>query len=163
MNPYWIAAGSPRLAILPRPRGNDWLSDDIAAARRAGVDVIVSALTETETQELGLNEEQKYCSESGIEYFSFPIDDRSLPASEDDLNRFLDDLSERLKQGKSMAIHCRAGIGRSSMLCACLLVRQGFSAESAFQRIQQARGSAVPDTEEQRKWVELFASRFKSE
>ena len=68
-----------------------------------------------------------------------------------------------VKQGKSVAIHGRAGIGRSSMLCACLLGRQGFSAESAFQKIQAARGYTVQDTAEQRKWVKSFASRFKSE
>lgn len=78
MNPYWIDASACRLAILPRPRGYDWLSDDIAAARRAGVDVIVSALTESERQELGLSEEAKCCTESAIEFLSFPIEDRSL-------------------------------------------------------------------------------------
>jgi protein-tyrosine phosphatase len=161
MNPYWIEAGSFRLAILPRPRGYDWLADDIAAARRAGVDVVVSALTEAEAQELGLSEEAKCCRESMIEFLSFPIEDRSLPDSERTLDAFLDSLDERVKQGKSVAIHCRAGIGRSSMLCACLLVRQGFSTESAFQKIQEARGCAVPDTAEQRKWVESFGSRFK--
>lgn len=163
MNPYWIEAGSCRLAILPRPRGWDWLPDDIAAARRDGVNVIVSALTEAENQELGLSDEAKYCKESTIEFLSFPIEDRSLPDSEGSLDSFIDSLDEMLKQGKSIAIHCRAGIGRSSMLCACLLVRQGLSAESAFQKIQEARGCAVPDTAEQRKWVESFASRSKSE
>jgi len=163
MNPYWIEVGSCRLAILPRPRGWDWLADDIAAARRSGVDVIVSALTETENEELGLAEESKCCSESKIEFLSFPIEDRSLPDSEGSLDAFVDLLDERVKEGKSIAVHCRAGIGRSSMLCACVLVRQGLSAESAFQRIQTPRGCAVPDTTEQRKWVESFAARFKSE
>jgi protein-tyrosine phosphatase len=163
MNPYWIDAGSCRLAILPRPRGYDWLLDDIVAARRAGVDVIVSALTESESQELGLSEEAKCCRESTIEFFSFPIEDRSLPDSERSVDAFLDSLDEKVKQGKGVAIHCRAGIGRSSMLCACLLVRQGFSVEFAFQKIQVARGCAVPDTAEQREWVESFASRFNSE
>jgi protein-tyrosine phosphatase len=162
MNSYWIDTDSYRVAILPRPRGYDWLSDDIAAARRAGVDVIASALTEPESRELGLSEEAKCCSESAIEFLSFPIEDRSLPDSERTLDAFLDSLDERVEQGKSVAIHCRAGIGRSSMLCACLLVRQGFSAESAFQKIQVARGCAVPDTTEQRNWVESFASRSKS-
>jgi hypothetical protein len=74
---------------------------------------------------------------------------------------FLDSLDERVEQGKSVAIHCRAGMGAPSMLCACLLVRQGFSAESGFQKIQVARGCAVPDTTEQRNWVESFASRPK--
>jgi hypothetical protein len=120
VDPYWIEAGSLRLAILPRPRGYDWLADDIAAAQRAGVNVIVSALTEAESQELGLSEEARCCSESTIEFLSFPVEDRSLPESEGGLNTFIDSLDERVKQGKSVAIHCRAGIGRSSILCACL-------------------------------------------
>ena len=163
MNPYWIEAGSCRLAILPRPRGWDWLADDIAAARRDGVDVIVSALTEAENHELGLSEEAKCCKEAAIEFLSFPIEDRSLPDSESSLDAFINSLNEWVKRGKSIAIHCRAGIGRSSMLCACLLVRQGRSSESAFQKIQIARGCVVPDTPEQRDCVESFASRSKSE
>jgi len=163
MNPYWIDGGSCRLAILPRPRGWDWLPDDIAAARRDGVDVIVSALTEAESHELGLSDEARYCTESRIEFLSFPIEDRSLPDSENTLGAFINSLDELVKQGKSIAIHCRAGIGRSSLLCACLLVRRGVSAESAFQMIETARGCAVPDTAEQRNWVESFASRPKSE
>lgn len=162
MNPYWIETDSCRLAILPRPRGWDWLPDDIAAARRDGVEVIVSALTEAENQELGLTEEARYCKESAIEFLSFPIEDRSLPDSESGLDAFIDSMNEWVKRGKSIAIHCRAGIGRSSMLSACLLVRQGLSSESAFQKTQAARGCVVPDTPEQRDWVESFASRSKS-
>ena len=145
---------------MPRPRGYNWLADDIAGAQRAGVNAIVSALTEAESQELGLSEKARCYRESTIEFLSFPIEDRSLPESEGGLNAFIDSLDERVKQGKS---DCRAGIGRSSMLCACMLVRQGFSAESAFQKIQVARGCVVPDTAEQRKWVESFALRSKSQ
>lgn len=94
MNPYWIEAGSCRLAILPGPRGHDWLSDDIASARRASVDVIVSALTESESQELGLSEEAEFCKESTIEFLPYPIEDRSLPDSERNLDAFLDSLGE---------------------------------------------------------------------
>lgn len=160
MSPYWIEAGSIRLAILPRPRGNDWLSDDIAAARRAGVDVIVSALTEEETEELGLADEGKCCRESGVQFLSFPIEDRSLPSSMSDLRMFLNSVDQEIKENKSVAIHCRAGIGRSSMLCACLLVFRGFSTDQAFRMIQEARGCPVPDTDEQRSWVDCFALWF---
>lgn len=61
MNPYWIKAEGVRLGIMARPRGDDWLADDIGILKRAGVDVIVSALTSTEAEELG-------CSESSIGY-----------------------------------------------------------------------------------------------
>jgi hypothetical protein len=45
------------------------------------------------------------------------------------------------------------------MLCACLLSMRGLTVDSAFQKIQTARGCSVPDTAEQRKWVEYFAAR----
>ena len=56
MNPYWIKNEGFRLAIIPRPRGQDWLADDIGALRNAGVDIVVSALTPAETEEWGLRE-----------------------------------------------------------------------------------------------------------
>ena len=40
-----------RLAIAPRPRGYDWLVDDIRLLKRAGVDLLVSALTHAEADE----------------------------------------------------------------------------------------------------------------
>ena len=54
MNPFWIKIEGVRLAIAPRPRGGDWLEDDVRLLQRAGVDVIVSALTPVEAEELGL-------------------------------------------------------------------------------------------------------------
>ena len=53
MSLYWIDREGVRLGIMPRPRGNDWLSDDLRLLRQAGVDVIVSALTALEAEELG--------------------------------------------------------------------------------------------------------------
>ncbi|MGH7887499.1 MAG: protein-tyrosine phosphatase family protein [Candidatus Binatia bacterium] len=62
-----------------------------------------------------------------------------------------------LTQGKSVAIHCRQGIGRSALIAACLLVVSGITPETAFARIGASRGYAVPETSEQRQWVMQFA------
>lgn len=51
------AAAAWRPAIVGRPRGGDWLSDELIALSREGVDVLVSMLTTEEAQELGLQEE----------------------------------------------------------------------------------------------------------
>ena len=72
MNPYWIKTEGVRLAIIPRPRGQDWLPDDISLLQRAGIDVVVSALTAAENEELGLVEESRCCQTRGIEFLSFP-------------------------------------------------------------------------------------------
>ncbi len=39
MDPFWIETGNRlRLAIVPRPRGGDWLEGEMAAIKKAGVD-----------------------------------------------------------------------------------------------------------------------------
>ena len=61
-----------------------------------------------------------------------------------------------VQQGKSIAIHYRQGIGRSSLLAASVLTSLGLSAKEAFKRIESSRGREVPDTEEQKEWVSKF-------
>ena len=162
MNPFWIRKEGLRLAITPRPRGYDWLVDDIRLLKRAGVDVLVSALTPYETEDMGLLEESRCCQNYGLEFLSFPIEDRSVPASFSEFDGLLNSLTDRLRKGKAVGVHCRAGVGRSSMIVASALIRDGLSVDSAFRAIQDARDCSVPDTAEQRQWVERYSSRFRS-
>src|SRR5262249_31654230 len=59
--------------------GGDWPEDDIASAGRSGVQLVTSALTEIENEELSLIEEPRCCTKAGIDFLPFPIQDRSLP------------------------------------------------------------------------------------
>lgn len=55
---YPIKAAAPyRIAIVARPRGGDWLCDELQAFSREGIDVLVSMLTQEEAEELGLKGE----------------------------------------------------------------------------------------------------------
>jgi len=57
---YWIKGPWPRhLAILARPQGEDWLSDEIQSWRVSGIDIVVSLLTESENSQLGLADEAR--------------------------------------------------------------------------------------------------------
>jgi len=133
MNPFWIKIEGVRLAITPRPRGKDWLEDDIRFLQRAGVDVVVSALASAEAEELGLLEEEGHCCQSnGLEFLSFPIEDRSVPPSFNEFDDLLNSVTAYLRNGKAVGVHCRAGIGRSSMIVASTLIRNGLSVDSAL-------------------------------
>jgi hypothetical protein len=111
---YWIdGPWQGKLAILPRPRGGDWLEDEVRGWRAAGVDVIVSLLTSDEVADLDLAQESALCEAYGIDFWSFPIVDRSVPASRKATLDFVKKLAKLLAEGKSIAIHCRQGIGRS--------------------------------------------------
>ena len=76
---------------------------------------------------------------------------------------FIDQLHGYLGNGGGVAIHCRMGIGRSSLVAACLLVKSGFLADDAFGSISRDRGMRVPDTLSQIEWVRSIAGRLRGE
>jgi protein-tyrosine phosphatase len=146
-----------RLAILPRPRGGDWLEDEIRAWSAAGVDVVVSALEAEETSELELDQEREASRSQRMEFIALPIPDRGVSSSSKDFAEAVRTLEVWLNEGKTVSVHCRQGVGRSALIAASLLVMAGIDVEEALERIATARGCPVPDTVEQRKWVERFA------
>lgn len=151
---YPIEPAAPnRIAIVARPRGGDWLCDEISALSREGIDVLVSMLTEEESNELGLERESEDCLAAGITFVNLQIADRSVPSHTDDFLRAVERLAERMREGQFVGVHCRASIGRSSLLAVSVLVRLGWEANEAFDAVESARGCAIPDTPEQRQWV----------
>jgi len=150
-------AGPGRLATMACPRGGDWLGDEMAGLRAEGVDVLVSALTDSELAEIQLTAEPELATQAGLTYISFPIPDRGVPevAAATDL---VGHLAKVLAAGQFVVVHCRAGIGRSSLTAAAVLVREEISPADAWERISAVRGLPVPDTEAQRAWLAGFAS-----
>lgn len=156
---YWVPGPwQGRLGIVPRPRGGDWLQDEVRSWRDAGLGMIVSLLTPEETAELDLREEKALSQNEGIEFCAFPIPDYRVPSSRTDFDRLVKRLEKALASGKNVGIHCRQGIGRSSMVAASLLVSAGETPDAAFRRVEKARGRPVPDTDEQRQWVTQAAA-----
>ena len=141
------------IAIVARPRGNDWLCEEISAFSREGIEILVSMLTDEEAEELGLNNESAQCDAAGITFVNVAIPDRSVPSDTNAFLRSVEQLVMRVREGRYLAVHCRASIGRSSVLAASILVRLGWSAKTAFDAIETARGCSVPDTSEQKQWV----------
>lgn len=160
MNPklYWIDAQFPgKLAISARPRGGDWLEEEIEGWRKAGVDVVVSLLTSEENEDLHLEQESQLSSAQGIQFISLPIEDRGVPTPGPEASAVVEDVSDMLRRGRNVAIHCRQGIGRSGMVAAAVLSTQGSTPEDALNRVSRMRGLDIPETPEQRNWVLEFA------
>lgn len=155
---YWIEGPWPgSLAIVLRPRGGDWLEDEVRAWQQAELDVIVSLLTTEENADLDLQREAELSRSAGLIFISFPIVDRSVPAARSDAWELLDELISLLNSGKKIGIHCRQGIGRAALLATSLLILSGLTPEAALQKVSIARGCSVPETAEQRAWVLALA------
>ncbi|GLW56965.1 protein-tyrosine phosphatase family protein [Kitasatospora phosalacinea] len=145
--------GPGRLSTMARPRGGDWLADELAALAALGVTELVSALTAAECAELGLTAEAECARAAGLRFTAVPVPDRTVPALAEVLP-VVDELAQRLAAGGHLVVHCRAGIGRSSLLAASVLIRSGADPDDTWARIARARGLAVPDTAEQRAWTD---------
>jgi protein-tyrosine phosphatase len=156
---YWLPAQwAGKLALAARPRGGDWLEDEIRSWRASSVDTVVSLLTPEEETELSLLAEAANVRTAGMEFISFPIPDRDVPGSQPEFARLITALQLRLTAGKSVLVHCRQGIGRTATVAAGLLIASGQEPEQAFGAIEAARGIPVPETGQQRVWVEAYAA-----
>jgi protein-tyrosine phosphatase len=158
---YWLKeAWSGRIALSARPRGGDWLPDEVADWKRAGVSAVLTLLEPQEEEDLDLRGEGTEVRRQGLDFLSYPIPDRQVPASEAELAQVLERLDRTLSSGKNVLVHCRQGVGRSGLVAACLLVKKGINPGAAVERISAVRGVAVPETEEQREWIDHYATAF---
>ena len=154
---FWTKEKYPgRIALVARPRGGEWLEDEAAAWANADLDIVVSMLDTEETRAFELQREGEFCVANGIEFISFPVTDRSVPDLNQEFLRLTEKLKNSLLAGKNIGIHCRQSIGRAPLLAAILMTLFDIEPNEAFRQLSLARGVEVPETAEQRKWVERF-------
>ena len=142
-----------RLAIAARPRGGDWLDDEASGWHGAGLNVLVSLLEAEEADQLGLTREEQAAASNGIRFVPFPIPDRGVPASTERTVELLKHIVRTLEDGRSVAVHCRQGLGRSGLIAAGTLVTAGMAPEKAIETVSAARGETVPETAAQLRWI----------
>jgi protein-tyrosine phosphatase len=138
---------------MPRPRGGEWLKEEILALKKQKVELLVSLLEAGEIYELELENEKAFCEEYEVRYLNFPIPDRNIPLNNSPIDHLVEQINNEIKTGNSVAIHCRMGIGRSSIIAGCVLQKLGLKTGQIIELITKARGLKVPDTEEQLKWL----------
>jgi protein-tyrosine phosphatase len=111
-----------------------------------------------EMDDLELQREAEVCRKNGVEFLSFPIVDRSIPTLDSHAVDLFEQIDAALSHGKKVSVHCRQGIGRSGLVAASLSVARGTSPAVAIEQIGKARRATVPETPEQRAWIDAFAT-----
>ncbi len=134
---------------MAAPEGGDRLDELLDLLSDAGVSTLVSLLDEREAAVLGLAAEGAVAERAGVRFVQLPTSDFGVPESSAAL-AVAREVREELLNGKGVAIHCRAGIGRSSLLAAVVLRLEGVRPAEAWATIGRARGVRVPETQAQR-------------
>ena len=141
------------LAIVLCPRGGGSLRSELIHLQRAGIDTLVSLLSEDQVEMLELTEEPLLAKQLRMQFIHHPIPDHQLPPDPHAFRAFVSDLARRLRSGERIGIHCWGSIGRATVAAACTLIHLGWQPAAALAAVEAARGCPVPDTEEQQIWI----------
>jgi protein-tyrosine phosphatase len=152
---YWVIP--QRLAIMPKPRGGEWLDEEVASYASQGVQVLLTLLTPDEEIELELTDEVVLAEKHGLDFMRYPISDRGTPHS---ATLFAEVTNSLADSGKAVGVHCRGGIGRAGLTVAAIMLRLGHKLPELWDTIGKVRRCPVPDTPEQRAWIERNAHLF---
>lgn len=141
----WVVKGSLAGSGRPMTRGEfDWIVSQ-------GVQSVVT-MTEDALPAQWVSE--------AVEYLHVPTPDLTAP----DLERLagaVDFIHAQIKDGRAVAVHCAAGLGRAGTVLACYLVKHaGYTAGRAITEIREKRPGSI-QSESQELAVEFFAESLR--
>lgn len=143
-------AGRLSTMAQPYPEG---LNEQFAALRSDGVDVVVRLQPLPERRAAGLDAEPAAARGAGLEFHELPVVDFGVP-DRAEAAPVVELLGARIRAGRHVVLHCAGGIGRSSLIAGAILVHLGVPVADVWPLISAARGREVPETDEQRAWLD---------
>lgn len=145
------------------PSDFHWLTERIAVgacfpieqaaslSRKHGISAVVDLREEDRDDEQALRD-------AGIELLHLPTPDLE-PATATMLDEGVAFVSERVRRGEKVLIHCQHGIGRSPLLALCAMVDQGWDPLDALTRAKDVREAVSPSRSQYDGWAAWLAAR----
>lgn len=143
--------------VDPSSVGGPWKRDltaDVEVIRSWGASCVLTLLEPHEFDLLKVRKLPETVREAGIVWLHAPIPDVSIPGPAFDAawSTIGPRLTERLREGGSVVIHCRGGLGRAGMIAAKLITIMGEDPSTAIERVRAVRPGAI-ETPEQEAYV----------
>ncbi|MCS6948147.1 MAG: dual specificity protein phosphatase family protein, partial [Steroidobacteraceae bacterium] len=154
-NSYWVRPGRLLAGEYPGALRDDEADTRIDKLLQSGIDAIVDL---TMPGELPPYHARLPLS---VEYQRRPIRDHSVPDTTEQMSEIVELIDELLERGRTVYVHCRAGIGRTGMAMACFLIGRGAEPDAALEELNRLFGQSaraalwpgVPETPEQVQFV----------
>ena len=121
------------------------LRHDLAAIRAWGASRVLTLLQTAEFASLGVPGFAQAMAATPLRWLHVPIADMGTPdaASLAAWRQHRGELRAALQRGDQLLVHCAAGLGRTGMLVARLLVDSGMSPPDAIARVRRARAGSI--------------------
>ena len=122
------------------------LGESLAQLKGAGAEAVITVMPDNEMARNGVTELPDACRSTGLQWFHFPIEDDAAPeeaftkAWETGKSRVF----EILDRSGAVAIHCKGGSGRTSLMAAVILCERGMNHDQILDQVKALRpnGSA---------------------
>ena len=133
------------------------LATDIKTIQDLNIVIVLSLLEEHELSHLGAKSLLKELSVKNIQWMRFEIENFGVPKFSQYalLNQNINTVSNDIINGKNILIHCMAGLGRTGMIAALILIKLGIDINQSIKLIRNIRPGSI-ETEEQEKFVRNF-------
>jgi hypothetical protein len=158
-NSYWVIPG--RLLAGEYPGGTDFTDSRarLARVRDAGIDSFVDLTQEGELPAY------RHLLPFQVKYLRCAIADHGVPSDAAQVQTLLGNIRTELAAGRSLYVHCRAGIGRTGLVMGCYLAEEGGGDGKAAIKhlnqlwLQSERAKSwpkVPQTAEQADYIQRW-------
>lgn len=143
------APGGGMIALCPLPQTFEL--DELKWWRARA---LVTLAEQRELQFFGAKDLGKQAEKLGMQWHHLPIPDMGIPDGTFEVlwSVAAPQLHKILRVGGRIAVHCRAGMGRTGMIAARLLVEMGETPEAAMSAVRKAKPGAI-ETDEQEAYV----------
>lgn len=146
------------MTFLPGKKGSgisgehhrDLARDGLWLRRALGVDTFVLLVQDQELSRAGVANIAEVMAEHGIDLIRHPISDAKVPTDRAALTLTLDDIRTRLANGKSVALACLGGLGRTGTVVGCLLRDGGLDGDAAIALTRLSRHDTIENIDQER-------------
>ncbi len=128
------------------------LDADLEVIRRVDPCLLITLNESHEFKALGVPDFASVLATSGLPWRHLPIPDAGVPgpAFEQAWRTVGREARECLRAGRLVVIHCRAGLGRTGMIAARLLVELGMNPDAAITAVREARPKTIETPAQER-------------
>jgi protein-tyrosine phosphatase len=140
-----LPVGQGQLALCRMPGAVTPLAADVRALADLGATCVLTLTPQAELQKAGSADLAAVLAAQGMDWLHLPIDDFGTPspAQQADWDALSRMVQARIDKGETIAIHCRAGLGRTGMIALRLMAQHGELPETALARLRASRPGSV--------------------
>jgi len=128
----------------PGTKGNS-VSEAIAELKQGGALALITMMPQADLEKFEVTDIPAACQAQGIDWVHLPVEDDEAPEArfEEAWQQNLATIDSWLANKTPIALHCKGGTGRTSLIGAILMQRLGYSWEDTVAHIRTVRPTGV--------------------